>query len=63
MKARRCRAIEEETIMAMLLKGAEVARDHRALGKGLDAFNEFVAGIDGNAGSRVGKLAHGKYLE
>ena len=39
------------------------ARDHRALGKGLDAFNEFVAGIDGNAGSRVGKLAHGKYLE
>ena len=43
--------------------GAEDARDHRALGKGLDAFNEFVAGIDGNAGSRVGKLAHGKYLE
>ena len=26
MKARRCRAIEEETIMAMLLKGAEVAK-------------------------------------
>ena len=56
----RCRSMHQRAEAA---DGAEDARDHRALGKGLDAFNEFVAGIDGNAGSRVGKLAHGKYLE
>ena len=39
--------------------GTENAGDERALGRRLDAFDELVAGIDGNAGSRVGKLTHG----
>ena len=38
--------------------GAEHARNHGALGRRLDAFDEFVAGINGNAGCCVGKLGH-----
>ena len=63
VKKKNTETAEEGAESAEAADGAEDARDHRALGKGLDAFNEFVAGIDGNAGSRVGKLAHGKYLE
>ena len=51
-------------LFADLKEGAEAADgtehtgNHGALGRGLDAFDEFVAGINGNAGCCIGKLGH-----
>ena len=38
--------------------GTENARDQSTLGKGLDALNQFVSVINGNAGCIIGELSH-----